>query len=560
MTGTEQTGRVGTDDVMGKPPSSSGLTLCRRFAFALVCCRFRFHASSLILSPPPRRQLVVSLATHQYIPVQATFELYEYPCKKYPESLRNRSHPPAPTAAEVCTYLEEYLDEKQMRSHFQFKKTVKNISCRSETDWVVELDDSTKESFTFVIMCSGLVSVKPNMIDLPGSAEFVKAGGTILHSSERRTGTTMLEGKRVLVIGNGKSAVDAALAASEANKKCSNNSTTKPPIQLARRQIWYVPRYILGFLQYKWAFHTRIGSLLQPAYYETPALFGVIHLLFFPVKWLLWRVVELLLLGQYRIPYRLWPSLLTIETAALDTSLLVTDETHLNKLRNGDIDMRIGTIQSLKPGKVVLNDGSEENVDVIIQATGWNPGYTTMIDADTLMKGVKTTTKDGSLDVADDGLWLYRNVLPSGFRGLAFVGSNTLTFINIYTSYIQAYWLAGFLANERAWPDHAHMADTVEREKAFKKRLYPSGNMRGASVELYMQDYHDVLFKEMKARKPFHWMVRPLADLFVPVLPAVMKGCLEPTNKEGGNDDDVTAKSPLLGTVAAAAAAAGGAA
>lgn len=467
--------------------------------------------------------------------VQATTELYEYPCKKYPDSIRNRSTPPAPTAAEVCTYLKEYIEEKKMGNKFFFNKTVTNVSCQSENNWVISFDDSTKQNFTFVVICTGLVSVKPKIIHIPGSEAFIKDGGIIIHSSER-TSDDIMVGKNVIVIGNGKSAVDAAMAASEIAKKQAGNSkgdstTTNPPIQLARRQIWYVPRYILGFLQYKWAFHTRLGSLLQPPYYETPFLFRIIHTIFAPIKWVLWRVVEGLLLCQYRIPYKVWPTPFTIESAALETSILITDENHLQKLRSGDIDMKIGTIRRLKPGrKAVLNDGTEVDVDIIIQATGWSPGYVTLMDTNTLVENqLGSTAKDG-LDVCDDGLWLYRNILPSGFNGMAFVGANTLTFINCYTSYIQAYWLAPLLANIRPWPDQDHMAATVEREKAFKRKSYPNGDMRGASIELYMQDYHDVLFKEMMARKPFPWYIRPIADLVIPVLPSVMKGCLEPIN------------------------------
>jgi dimethylaniline monooxygenase (N-oxide forming) len=426
-----------------------------------------------------------------------------------------------------------------MTSKFVFNKTVADVQCMGDNDWVVQFDDSSKQNFTFVVICTGLVSVRPKIIDFPGSAAFVKNGGTIIHSSERRS-SSLGEGKRVLVIGNGKSAVDAAAAAADIAK--ASNGTIPPPIQLARRQIWYVPRYILGFLQYKWAFHTRIGSLLQPAYYETPLLYKVIHTLFSPVKWILWRVVEILLLAQYRIPFKIWPTPLTIESAALETSVLITDETHLRRLRSKAIDMRIGTVTRLKPGKAVLNDGTEEDVDVIIQATGWLPGYVTLMDPDALVDKLGESAKDG-LDVCSDGLWLYRNILPAGFRGMAFVGANTLTFINIYTSYIQAYWLAQLLANERPWPEQDVMKATIEREKAFKRKSYPNCDMRGASIELYMQDYHDVLFKEMKARKPFPWFIRPFADLIVPVLPYVMMGCLEPVR--GGPSNET---SPLLKT------------
>jgi hypothetical protein len=215
-----------------------------------------------------------------------------------------------------------------------------------------------------------------------------------------------------------------------------------------------------------------------------------------------------------------------VEQAALETSVLITNSSHLRRLRRGEIDMRIGTVEKLCPGKAVLNDGTEEDVDFIVMATGWSLGFDLIMDNDLgILSGLNFK---GGLDFCQDGLWLYRNILPVGFKGMAFVGSNTLTFMNIYTSYIQAYWLAGLLAGERPWPDAKHMKETVEREKKFKRRLYRASDMRGASVEAYMQHYHDILFREMNARQPFNCIIRPIANLVWPVVPATMKDCLEP--------------------------------
>ncbi|KAG7374112.1 monooxygenase [Nitzschia inconspicua] len=454
--------------------------------------------------------------------VQSTTELYEYPGKKFPEHIRNRKNPPAPTAKEVCDYLEEYIDEKGMRSRFRFKCNIASISCISESEWVVEFDDFRTKHFTFVIVCTGLVSTKPRIIDLPGKAKFIEHGGVIQHSSVRRS-DEIFDGKRVLVIGNGKSAVDAVTAAA----KIAKENGSPPPIQMARRQTWYVPRYILGFIQYKWAFHTRIGSLLLPVYFEIAWIWKVVHYVLSPLKWIIWRVVELLLLLQYRLPPRLWPKLNTIEQTALENSVLITDSCHMRRIRKGFIDLRIGEVQSLKPGKAVLSDGTEEDVDVVVMATGWSLGFDLVMDSDYILSGLNF---EGGLDVCQDGMWCYRNILPAAFKGLGFVGSNTLTFMNIYTSYIQAYWLAQLLAGVRKWPDKDQMMQTVEREKKFKRKLYPNSDMRAASIEMYMQHYHDVLFREMNASKPFNCLVRPIANLIVPVTPAVMTGCLEPEN------------------------------
>ena len=412
-----------------------------------------------------------------------------------------------------------------MASKFRFNTFVSEVLCTAEDRWIVEFNDLSTKEFTFVVVCNGLVSSKPNHIIFPGAETFKNNGGIIMHSSERRSDDIFLN-KRVLVVGNGKSAVDAATAAAEV-AKANPGGATRPPIQLARRQMWYVPRYILGFLQYKWAFHTRIGSALLPRYYETTFfLWKALHCLFAPIKWLLWRLVEVLLLLQFRLPYRLWPKMGTIEGAALETSVLITDSEHLARLRRGDVDMRVGAVEHLEPGRAVLSDGKVEEVDVIILGTGWNLSYDLFMDSGSIFAGLDF--KKDSLDFCDDGLWLYRNILPAGFKGMAFVGSNTLTFMNIYTAYVQAYWLAELLAGKREWPEEAHMKDAVEREKNFKRKYYKASPMRGASIEAYMQHYHDLLFSEMNARKPFNCLIRPLADQIVPVIPSLMKGCLEP--------------------------------
>lgn len=460
--------------------------------------------------------------------VQSTPELYEYPCKKFPPEIRNRKEPSAPTATEVCTYLEEYIQEKGMMSKFRFNSVVSDVSRVSKDDWIVEFDDFSVRTFQFVIVCNGLVSCKPNRVFMKGQTDFQEGGGKILHSSERRSGD-IGPNQRVLVIGNGKSAVDAATAAAEI---ANANGATKRPMQLARRQIWYVPRYLFGCLQYKWAFHTRLGSALLPRYVETTfILWRLLHFLFIPIKWIVWRILEICLLVQFRLPFRLWPKVGALESGLLETSALITDDKHLSRLRTGEFDMRIGEVDRLVKGKAILSTGDEEEVDVVILATGWELSYNTFMCCESIC---------GGLDFCDDGLWLYRNILPPELTGIAFVGANTLTFMNIYTAYIQAYWLAQLLAGDRPWPKQEHMKETVNREKVFKAKYYKTGVMRGASIEGYMQHYHDVLFRDMRARNPHSCLIRPLADLLVPVIPSLMKGCLEPAKARNGKSEEET--------------------
>lgn len=98
--------------------------------------------------------------------------------------------------------------------------------------------------------------------------------------------------------------------------------------------------------------------------------------------------------------------------------------------------------------------------------------------------------------VRTDGLWLYRNILAPDVPEMAFVGANCLTFMNMYSSYVQAHWLVRLMAGDREYPTKKHMNNTIAREKAFKRRLYPDCPIRAASIEAFMQHYHDILIHE----------------------------------------------------------------
>lgn len=439
--------------------------------------------------------------------VQTSAELYEYPDKKFPDFIRNRSDPPAPTAKEVCAYLEEYVKEKGIGSFFRFNTQVLSVRKVSDGHWKVRYISCHREEcegdFTNAVICTGRYSSEPNKPSFVGEELFVKNGGTIMHTSEWKS-YEQLKDKRIVVVGNGKSAVDAAIASAQYGKA--------PPVQIARRTQWYFPRFLMGLVHYKYAFHSRLGSALFPRYYEVrnPTL-KVIHLLTTPLKWLFWRLVEAILYIQYFLPSRIAANANTIESSALEASSLVTSESpHLKAIRSGEVDLRITTIRKLKTGAVELANGDEIPCDVLILGTGWKQSYN-FLDGSVASK----------LDLEDDGLWLYRNILPPKVPGLAFVGSNVVTFTHPFTCYLQALWLARYLVHGN-YPALATMNGVLADEKCFKQKTYPKCYQRGASVGGYMQYYHDVLMEEM-GEKPMHFngLFGAFANWMLPVVPSM---------------------------------------
>jgi dimethylaniline monooxygenase (N-oxide forming) len=464
--------------------------------------------------------------------VQTTAHQYEFPGVPYPDEIRNRTNPPTPSATEVRTYLTNYCKSQGTLEKFQFDTTVSNIAKHADGSWTVftttENNGKTMnktEKFAFVILCTGLFSNTPNMLDIPGSEEFVSKGkGRIMHTSQWNNNDEF-RNKRVLVIGNGKSAADAAVAAAIVAQEMK----TPPPIQAIRKQNWYVPRFMLRF---KWAFHSRIVSALLPRYYESTSWMSkILHPLCYPIKYMLWRTLELVFLVLLRLPVKVWPKLGTIDTeGSLSVPLLVTDERQLAPIREGQIDMRICEVTQFYSTKHArLSTGDIVPVDVVVMGTGWKLDYS-FLDQETVLS---------KLDFTSDGLWLYRNILSPNLPGIAFIGSNALTFMNIYTSYVQSYWLVGLLSGQRQPVSPADMMDCIHREKEFKRRLYPKCALRGATIEAYMQHYHDILFQEQGINPNIYsGIFGPLCNVVFPILPETMSPSFDQLRLKYCNKED----------------------
>lgn len=495
-------------------PGASG-TVCVGCVLCACCCcccvhvcatggrLLRVHLLTLLRFAPTRPYTACSL---EPTPVQTSAQQYEYPGKKYPEHIRHRTNPPGPTDAEVRDYLTEYCDEQNISNRFEFKVTVTNVAKKQNGDWTVTSSKGT-ETFAFVVICTGLFSNKPNLLHIPGMDEFKAEGGTVLHTSTWES-LAPFHGQRVLIIGNGKSAADAAMAAANVAKAAG----TTPPVQVIRQPRWYVPRLLL---QHKWLVHSRLATSVLPRYYENDTFAAkLLHALASPVKFLLWRTLEVGFWILLRLPWALWPRWGTLHReGALAVAMLVTDERHLRPIRSGEIDLRVGHVQKLSPRQAHLSNGSVP-VDVIVMGTGWQPPEYSFLDPETVRS---------KLDFTADGLWLYRNILVPQLDGIAFIGANTLSLMNTYSSFVQAFWLIGLLLGHRDYMSEQQMVDNIAREKAFKRRVFPYCNIRGANINSYMGHYLDILLAEQGIQA--HVYSGPLArvvNMVMPILPETM--------------------------------------
>jgi len=120
-----------------------------------------------------------------------------------------------PRRHDICDYYEAYVRRFALDKHICFEKEVVVVD-RQGTEWVVTVRDQREgrlERYTFdaVFVCTGQFKT-PLMPRLPGAESFQ---GGLYHSSSYRN-SAGLQGKDVVVVGIGNSALDIALEAARA--------------------------------------------------------------------------------------------------------------------------------------------------------------------------------------------------------------------------------------------------------------------------------------------------------------------------------------------------------
>jgi len=271
---------------------------------------------------------------------------------------------------------------------------------------------------------------------------------------------------------------------------------------LYRDAHWPVPRYLLNLIPFQWGTYSRLGHFMLQASHDMGPVATWMHAVLVPLKWLFWRIVELMFCMQFHLRGDALPET-PIEIDLFTGGQILTYE-YRNMLKAGRVRGLKGSIDHFVRDGIVLNTGEHIPADVVIYGTGFGKSYDLFDDV---------TQKN--LAVQRDGLYLYRNIIPPAVSDLAFVGSEVSTFNNILTHGLQAVWLRRLLTGEMRLPQASVMHQVVEKEQAWKRSWMPASSARASIWQLHMMKYHDNLCQDMQVpcrRKG--WNV--IAEIFVP--------------------------------------------
>ena len=222
-----------------------------------------------------------------------------------------------PTAEQVRRYLDAYADHFQLHDLLRLSTEVVSISragseiqsSKPRFQVVVRptgagADMSETLHFDYVAVCNGVFSI-PNVPRIDGAARYE---GRAVHSSEM-TDVELVEDRRVVVVGGGKSALDCASVAADHAESCT---------LLVRTPRWMAPRYLFG-VRYDWLFFNRFVESFY-RYHRLGRFESFLHGPARPLVQLFWRLQSSLmrrLLGM--------PSELPTSVPALASPYRVTD-------------------------------------------------------------------------------------------------------------------------------------------------------------------------------------------------------------------------------------------
>jgi cation diffusion facilitator CzcD-associated flavoprotein CzcO len=431
--------------------------------------------------------------------LQVPKELYEFP--SYPFPSQYGSFPRGP---EVQSYIQSFARDKGIYDMIRFNTTVIGMTpLEGRRGWSVQFEtrgrEAQEEEFDFVIVATGMYGTPY----IPEYADADQFQGEMMHA-ESFSQKEIAAGKKVIVVGGGKSAIDCAVAASE---------TAESSTLLFREVHWPVPRNLCNLVPFKYGTYSRFGHATLPAYYDVTPAEGCMHRILTPLKWAWWRTVEVMFRCQFRLSGDLVPD------SRIDRDLFnggqILSYDFRDHLRAEKVNAVKGSIARFTPTGVVLTDGTEMQADVIVFGTGFKKSYS-YLDA-----GIQQR-----LNRQSDGLWLYRNIFPTEVNDLCFIGAEVSTFNNILTHGLQAVWLQRVLSGAVSLPAKQTMIDDIAKNQEWKRSWMPAKGDRAAILQLHKMKYHDQLCKDMSVNhKRKGWNI--FAECFAPYSAADYAGLFQ---------------------------------
>jgi cation diffusion facilitator CzcD-associated flavoprotein CzcO len=249
----------------------------------------------------------------------------------YPLPDARDGQPSYPSHTQILNYFRSYVDTFDLAGHIVFNASVTRIEAVGDGTWSVQIDgEAEPRPYAGVVVANGHLN-EPRLPEIPGDF-----AGEFLHSRGYKS-PRQLRDKRVVVIGGGNSACDIV----------SDAVHNGLAVTLClRRGYWFVPKYTFGFPTY--------DAVLFLERIPVPRairrhVYGLSHYLLFGPS------------SRYGLPNPNYP---------IDGAHPTMSDEIPRLAAHGRIKVK-PAIRGFAGHRVVFEDGSSVEADIVIAATGY---------------------------------------------------------------------------------------------------------------------------------------------------------------------------------------------
>ncbi|TDB68994.1 flavin-containing monooxygenase [Arundinibacter roseus] len=334
-----------------------------------------------------------------------------------------RGLPMFPHHSQIIQYFDNYVDHFGLRKLIRFQTSVEELLHQPDGRWLVRTDQGDQYLYDYVIVANGH-HWNPRYPDPPFPGLFT---GDVLHSHHYRV-PEQIQGKDLLLVGIGNSAVDIACEVARLHKGRVTISS--------RSGAYIVPNWIMG---------KPLDSLANPLTARLPLF----------MQRLLLKTTLFLARGNqeaYGVPTPQRPILSEHPTLSQDLLTLAG---------RGLIEFK-PNIKAFQEKEVYFEDGSHAAYDQIVYATGYK------ISFPFLKEPIFTNSEENDIR-------LYKKVVHPNYPNLFFQGLIQPLGAIMPLAEVQAIWIARLISGECRLPTREQMQQEISQDaKKVQKRYNPS--------------------------------------------------------------------------------------
>lgn len=354
-------------------------------------------------------------------------------------------YPMFPHHSHIIEYFDDYVNHFNIRSYIQFNTEVLDVSRNSDGNFTVKTNTETSV-YQVVIIANGH-HWNPRYPEPAFKGEFT---GEVIHSHFYRE-VEQVKGKNVLVVGIGNSAVDIACEAARTHSGKVVIST-RSGANIVPNWLWSIP----------------FDSLASPLTSKLPIAF---QRFFLNAALRLARGKQ----EDFGVPKPKRP--LLSEHPTLSQDLLNLSGRGLVKFKPN--------IREFKGKTVVFEDGSEQDFDMIVYATGYKVTFPFL--------------KDQSFNVSEtNDFRLYKKVIHPNYQGLYFLALVQPLGAIMPLAEVQSKWIAKILKGECTLPNQDEMLKSIEADKKAMMKRYKESPRHTLQVDFH--PYKESIEREMKRK------------------------------------------------------------